>query len=370
MNILINAIQYCPSGSGIAVNIRELFCPFTKITKHKCKVILCKNSPDFPASNKTEIVLAPCTYGEGLKRVLFQSLSLGKYCKNSILLTVDSKIPFLIPKSCKVMPLITDLAIFRMPDTYQASRVFLWKLQYKLLCKRAIHFLAVSEYTKQDIIDILGVPADQIDVIPCAAVSSIQRVTDGMTLWKIREKYQLPESYVLFVGNTNPRKNLERIIHAFDRVKCETLLPHELVIAGGQGWKFNDQQVLKDVHAKESIHFIGYVDDEDMPALYSAADLFAFPTLYEGFGIPVVEAQKCGVPVLASDNTALPETGRDGALYVDPYDEEEIARGIVRLLTDTVLREELVQNGFRNADSYSWEESAKILNKIIERYAE
>ena len=241
MRIVINALQYRANGSGISVYIRELFSRFLEQTNNRCTIIVPKNCIVFPCGKDTEIIEAPCSYEEGIKRVFFQSFQLGrkKYVKDSILLTVDSKIPLILPKSCRLIPIITDLAIFRMPEVYQKSRVFLWRLQYRFLCKRAKHFLAISEFTKEEMEDILHIPSEKIDVVPCAANKEIHRVTDKEEINHLRKEYILPEHYILFVGNYNPRKNLKRLIRAFDRLKQETDLPHELVIAGGQGWMFN-----------------------------------------------------------------------------------------------------------------------------------
>ena len=118
--------------------------------------------------------------------------------------------------------------------------------------------------------------------------------------------------------------------------------------------------------AKEAVHFLGYVPDEDMPALYSAADMFAFPTLYEGFGIPVIEAQRCGTPVLTSNVSALPEVGGDGAAYVDPYDVKDITQGMKELLQNKERRHNLIELGSINAERFSWEASARKLNEIVE----
>lgn len=348
--------------------MRELFGPFTKLTNQPTQIVLPKNSPNFPCAETATLKEAPCAYEEGMRRVLFQSFVLGiKYCRNTVLLTVDSKIPLLLPRNCKLIPLVTDLAVFRLPAAYQRSRELLWKLQYRYLRCRGDHFLAISEFTKSEMTKILGIKPERIDIVPCAAPSSIQRVNEEATLQSLREKYHLDAPYVLFVGNYNPRKNLERLIRAFDRMKRETELPHELVIAGGQGWKFDANKALENVAARNSIRFIGYVPDEDMSAMYSGASLFVFPTLYEGFGIPLIEAQKCGVPVLASNVSALPETGGEGAFYVDPYNEGAIARGMAELLSDSARREELVQKGFQNVKRFSWEASAYKLNEIIKK---
>lgn len=370
--IVINALQYRPNGSGIAVNLRELFGPFTEVTHYRCRIVLPKGSPVFPRDPRTEVIEAPCTYDQGIRRILFQSFRLGRYCKDSILLTLDSKIPFFLPKNCKVIPLITDLAVFRMGEAYKKSRVLLWRGQYRYLRKRADRFLAISEFTKCEMTDILGIPPEKIDIIPCAATSNFRRVTDAKTLESLRQRYNLPEKYILFVGNFNPRKNLERLIRAFDILKgnCDAgqanPISHHLVIAGGQGWKFNADEALKNITHKEDIHFIGYVPDEDMPALYSAADLFAFPTLYEGFGIPVIEAQQCGTPVLTSNISALPDTGGEGAVYADPYDAEDIARGMGKLLTDEDLREEIIRKGHENKTRFDWVNSAGKLSRVID----
>lgn len=347
--------------------LRELFGPFTKLTKYRCRIVIPKDSPAFPHTEKAELIEAPYAYSEGVKRVAFQTVQLGtKYCKNAVLLTIDSKVPLVLPKSCLVVPLITDLAVFRMPEAYQRSRVLLWRLQYRYLCRRADRFLAISEFTKQEMTAILGIAPERIDVIPCAAPEGIRRVKDRNTLTALRVKYKLPEHYVLFVGNFNPRKNLRRLMEAFDLMKRETKLPHELVIAGGQGWKFDAAEALKSVAAKDAVHFIGYVPDEDMPALYSAAELFVFPTLYEGFGIPVIEAQRCGTPVLTSNVSALPEVGGDGAAYVDPYDVKDIAQGMKELLQNKERRHNLIELGSINAERFSWEASARKLNEIVE----
>lgn len=367
MKNVINALQYRHKGSGISICLKELFGPFTYYSSDPCTVIVPKGSPVFPCSDKTEYVEAPCSYNDGIYRVLYQSLVLGlKYCRNSVLLTVDSKIPLLLPGNCIVVPLITDLAVFRMRETYQLSRVLLWRMQYRLLCRRAKHFLTISEFTRDEMVSILGLSADQIEVIYCASPDTMRPVTDPQALNKIRERYKLPDHCLLFVGNFNPRKNLERLIRAFDNMKQQTDLPHVLIIAGGQGWKFNEDDALRNIVSKDSIRFIGYVPDEDMPALYSYAELFVFPTLYEGFGMPVIEAQQCGTPVLTSDLSALPEVGGDGAYYVDPYDEESIRKGMTDLLCNKSLQEDLIQKGLRNAGRFSWGSSAQKLADYIE----
>ena len=366
MKLVINALQFKQRSSGIGVCIRELFGRLAAIYDRQCTVVLAKDSPDFPASDRTEQVRSIWDNGQMLRRFLFQSIRMNKYCRDALLLTTDSKVPVALHRSCKVMPLVTDLAVFRMPDTYQKSRVLLWKAQYHLMKKHVIHWLAISDFTKHDMIELLGIRAEDITVVYCAASEEFHRVVNQESYNAARTKYALPEHYILFTGNFNPRKNLERLILAFSLFRKNTQLPHQLVIAGEYGWRFNQKAALSAVEQRDDIQFLGFVPDEDLPALYTLADLFVFPTLYEGFGIPVIEAQRCGCPVLTSESSALPEIAGAGAVYVDPYDIKDISDVIGRILTDNQLATALVGEGYKNAERFSWEASAQKLRQIIE----
>lgn len=368
MKVVINALQYKPNSSGIGVMLRDLFGSYTHIARWPCQVILPHGGPAFSAGEGTELIRSPWEHRQGLRRMFFQTFQLGRrYCRDAALLTTDSKCPFFLPKSCALVPLITDLAVYRMPEVYQRSRVFLWRLQYRYVRRRAKVFLAISEFTKSEMVELLNISPEKIYVIPCACSEHMTRVEDLGQLARLREKYGLPEQFILFVGNANPRKNLERTIQAFDYFKAQTNFPHQLVIAGGQGWKFDRQKALRDICHRDSVRFIGFVPDEDMPALYSTASLFLFPTLYEGFGIPVLEAQACGVPVVTSNCSSLPEVAGDGAEYVDPYDVESICVGIRRVLEGSDLAGELVERGYCNVKRFFWERSARRLDEILER---
>lgn len=367
MRIVINALQYKPRSSGIGVMIRELFGAFCRGTDMECEVVMTRDSPEFPAGSGTRLIRTDFDHGEGIKRTLFQALYMGpKYCRDAILLTTDSKTPFFLPKSCRLVPLVTDLAVFRMPEVYKRSRVLLWRLQYKYVCRRAEIFLAVSEFTKGEMVKILGIPAEKIHVIPMACSESMERVTDGKVLSELRERYGLPERYILFVGNNNPRKNLERMIKAFDLMKERADLPHKLVIAGEQGWKFDREAALKNIKHRDDIIFTGFVPDEDMPALYTAAEIFVFATLYEGFGIPIIEAQKCGTPVVAADVASMPEVAGEGAELIDPYDIDSICAGMAKVLTDKAYAARLVALGYENEKRFSWTRSAELLRGSVE----
>lgn len=366
--IVINALAYKQNSSGIGVMIRELFSRFVIVTNFRCIVVLSKDSPELSTSGKIENIRSSYDCSQNLRRMLFQSVAFGQtYCRDAVLLTTDSKTPFFLPKSCRLIPVVTDLAVYRMGEVYQRSRTLWWRLQYRYVRHRAVHYVAISEFTKAELTAVLHIPPENISVVPCACGEHFYRVDDPEALAAVRDQYKLPKAYLLFVGNNNPRKNLRRMIEAYDLARRQGGFTHHLVIAGEQGWKFSRDVALQGISHAKDIHFIGFVPDAAMPALYSASALFVFPSLYEGFGIPVLEAQCCGVPVLTAETSALPEVGGDGALYCDPLRAESIAGGICSILTDESRRQDLIQSGYENVKRFSWARSAELLNEIVEK---
>lgn len=365
--LVINALQYQENSSGIGIMTKELFEAVCARIQCPCTVVLAKNSPEFTVDNPlVEVVRIPYERKDSFRRLWFQSFQLGRMCRGKTLLVIDSKIPLLFPKSAKLVSIITDLAVYRLRDTYQLSRVLLWRFQFRILKRRADRLCAISEFTKREMVELLDIATERIQIVPCAANTSIHRVENQNALVEVRQKYQLPVNYVLFVGNFNPRKNLMRAIEAFVRMKNRTGLPHKLVIAGAGGWKLDMKALLERVDCKDDIFFPGYVADEDMSALYTMADVFLFPTLYEGFGIPIIEAQQCGTPVLAANVSAMPEVAGDSACYADPYSVEDIARKLEDILKDKSLSDKLRIKGYENVKRFTWEKSAEKLKQCIE----
>ena len=370
MNVVINALAHKKNSSGIGVLISELLIRLTAYTKRPCQIVLSQDSPTVTtAGEHIKLVYSPYSHKQGIRRILFQSLLFGKkFCRDAVLLTTDSKVPFFMPKSCLVVPVVTDLALLRMPDVYQASRVLIWQLQYRYLLKRSARYVAISQFTKNEMVELLHIDPKKIDVVYCAADTRYRRVEDDTALLQIREKYALDRPYILFVGNANPRKNLRRLMLAFDLAKKQGDFPYQLILAGEYGWKFDREAAFAGIRHASDIRFLDFVSDEDMPQLYSAASLFAFPTLYEGFGIPMIEAQRCGVPVLAGNVSSMQEVGgADSAYYVDPERVEDIAKGLRAVLLNQTLAAQLVTRGYENAARFDWKKSAEHLNAIVEK---
>jgi glycosyltransferase involved in cell wall biosynthesis len=227
---------------------------------------------------------------------------------------------------------------------------------------RATHILADSEATKRDLTAVWQVPPAKISVLYSGVSGVFSRVEDGGRITAVRRKYRLGEApFLLSVGTVQPRKNYQMLIRAFAPLAAE--FPHNLIIAGGKGWLYDDMMAEVERQGLNGrVHFTGFVDDEDLPVLYSAADLFLFPSLYEGFGLPLLEAMACGVPVLASDASSLPEVGGGGTAVLLPPDEQsQWTTGIGRLLADGQKREALVAAGYEQIKKFTWRKTARQL---------
>ena len=223
--------------------------------------------------------------------------------------------------------------------------------------------LTYSEHTKQDVVETLGVEADRIHVAPLAAHEQYRPVRDPKRLREVLAKHGLDgRPYIIYTGLIGARKNLSRLVEAFHLLKQEEpSLEHRLVLAGGKDWLSEPIfETIRALRLEDDVKWLGYVPFEELPFLLGGADLFAFPSLYEGFGLPPLEAMSCGTPVVSSNASSLPEVVGDAALLFDPYQVKEMAEAIHRALTDVELRAELSRRGLERARLFSWEKTARI----------
>ncbi|MGD8239440.1 MAG: glycosyltransferase family 1 protein [Armatimonadota bacterium] len=282
-------------------------------------------------------------------------------------LHVQYMLPFRAP--CPVVTTIHDVSFRLHPEWFTLRDRLVFALGLPGSLRRAAAIMAVSECTRADLVREYGVPLDKVHVTPNALPPDFTPPADP-DLERVRARYALPDPYALFLGVLQPRKNPVRTIRGFVRAKREANLPHLLAMVGKRGWLHGDVlPTVRELEAEADVLFPGYAADEDLPALYAAADLFLFPTLYEGFGIPVLEAFACGTPTIASGTSGTAETAGDAALLVDPYSEDEIAEAIVRALTDEELRGELRRKGLRRARDFSWERTAELTIACYESVA-
>jgi glycosyltransferase involved in cell wall biosynthesis len=259
---------------------------------------------------------------------------------------------------------VHDLSFMRMPACADPGLQAFLTASVPRTVKEAHHILADSSNTRNDLIELLQVNPRKVSVVPGAVDSAFARVEDTDRLSEMRIRYRLPEWFIVSVGTLEPRKNYPRLISAFAEMRRQTGLPHHLVIAGGPGWLYGEiQERVRYEGIGEFVRFLGFVPDGDLAALYTLADLMVFPSLYEGFGLPPLEAMACGTPVVCSDNSSLPE--RRTPLRVNADEVEEIADAMGRVLANRDLRNRLVELGMTQAAQFTWHAAAR---KLLEAY--
>jgi glycosyltransferase involved in cell wall biosynthesis len=236
--------------------------------------------------------------------------------------------------------------------------------------RRATRVLTVSESSKRDILRFVDIKPEKIDVIYNAYDERFSQPPNEEDLDRVRERYQLQDQFVLYAGNVKPHKNLERLIEAFEIVRQRGLDKLKLVMIGDDISRY---AVLRRAVHKHQLHkyvrFLGYMPEETLAAMYRLAGVFVFPSLYEGFGLPPLEAMASGTPVVISNVSSLPEVAGNAALLVDPLDPGVIADGIYRVLTDDSLRRDLQRKGLERARQFSWEQSVRRVRQIYSEVA-
>ncbi len=278
---------------------------------------------------------------------------------------------FVLPPTrarCKLLT-VHDLAFLHFPEAAMPGLQRYLNVVVPRSVARADYLIADSANTARDLTNQWHVPANRIAVVYGAIdPARFHPVSDPAALTAVRARYNLGSApYILTLSRLEPRKNHVRLIEAFARARAAGL-DHHLVIGGGKGWLYDEIFArVKALDLESVVHFTGFVDDGDLPTLYSAAAFFAYPSLYEGFGLPVVEALACGLPVLAGDNSSLPEAGGPGALYVNALDVEAIAAGLLQLARNPNLRAALAAAGLAHAARFTWERSARALLDLYTR---
>jgi glycosyltransferase involved in cell wall biosynthesis len=252
---------------------------------------------------------------------------------------------------------VHDLIFRHLPEHHKPLNRWYLNLTMPLYCRRADHIIAVSEHTGYDLISAYGIAAEKISVVYEAAAPAFCP-QPPQAVAAVRTRYDLPERYLLFVGTIEPRKNLIRLLAAFEAVYADGLVDG-LVVVGKRGWLYGDFFArLEESPVREVVFLPGYVPDGDLPAFYAGAQALVLPSVYEGFGLPALEAMACGTPVVASNASSIPEIGGEAALYFDPLDEEAAADAIRRLLRDADLRDEMRARGLTQAARFSWRRAA------------
>ena len=263
---------------------------------------------------------------------------------------------------CPVVVSIHDLSFEHLPQTFNRRSRTQLRLTVRHSARRAARILSLSEHTRRDIIETYGINEDHVDAIPLAAPDHFAPVHDKAELQRVRHNYGIDGDYILSVGSIQPRKNLARLIKAYASLRGDSSVKKvpKLVLAGKCAWLYDETlRALEESGAKEAVVLTGYVPELDLPALYSGALCFVYPSYFEGFGLPPLEAMKCGTPVVVGNKTSLPEVVGDAALMVDPFDVGAIGAAIKQLINDSELRGKLSIKGQERANAFNWQETAR-----------
>jgi glycosyltransferase involved in cell wall biosynthesis len=278
----------------------------------------------------------------------------------------DFVLPPTLPHTPTVLT-VHDLTFVRDPESaFPRLRRYLNRVVPRSVA-HATHVLADSAATKNDLIELFHTSPDKITVLYGGVDARFAPVEDPERLSAVRTRYGIgPDPFILGIGTLQPRKNFQRLVQAFSNIKYQSS-NIKLVIAGGKGWLYDEIFAeVKRLGLESYVLFPGFVDDDDLPALYSAAAVLAFPSIYEGFGLPILEAMACGTPVVTSVTSSLPELAGDAALLVEPTDVDAIAAAMHCLLQEADLRRKLVAAGFDQARKFTWEKAAMQLLDVYE----
>ncbi|MCS7231963.1 MAG: glycosyltransferase family 1 protein [Elusimicrobiota bacterium] len=298
------------------------------------------------------------------KRVVWEQIILPSklYTEKIDILHIPGFSPPLI-KNCRLALTLHDLIGVRIPENNLSlfSRLY-WGKYLPILAKTVDIIITVSQHSKYDIMELLKIDEKNIVVIYLAAGKEFRVINDEEGIKNVKIKYNIAENpYVLYVGNIEYRKNLFRLVKVWESLS----IPYKLVIVGSKT-KFSEMlmKYIVEKNLKKRIVLTGYVPINDLVLLYNGASLFVYPSLYEGFGLPVIEAMSCGVPVVTSNTSALPEVVGDAGIMVNPLNSEELQSAIIKVLTDNVLHRNLRKKGLERAKMFSWEKTAKETLKV------
>lgn len=359
MNIGIDAHMLGHNETGNETYILELVRALARRESHDTFLVYVEKPDALPTEVRTapHIRIVPYMTRSGARRLL-RELPQRAAQDNLDVLHISYNAPLHLPAHCALVVTVHDISFEHFPEFFSLHlRTFL-HASVPRSARAAQMVITDTASAKHDLVMTYQLAPDKIAVTHYAAAPQFRHITDPAAVQVIRTRYNTGSRFILAVGNLQPRKNLERLIEAFAQAKREYALPHKLVIVGQRLWR--EAPILQAARELgENVILTGYVPAEDLPLMYNAAEIFVYPSLYEGFGLPVLEAMACGTPVITSNVSSLPEIAGDAAHLVDPYSVAEIATALVRVSQDAAYRAELSERGLAQARLYSWERTAQ-----------
>jgi glycosyltransferase involved in cell wall biosynthesis len=267
--------------------------------------------------------------------------------------------PYFLNRNIKKVITIHDLTPILFPEMHTRDTNITWERSLKLIKNRTDIIISDSISTKNDCIKLLNIPEKRIRVIPLAADERYTPIKNKeLIIQEMMNEYNIKYPFILFVGTLEKRKNVPTLIKAFYKLK-KSKLEHKLVIVGGKGWKYSQIfDLIEELKLQKDVIFTDYVSDEDLVKLYNTADLFVYPSLYEGFGLPPLEAMACGCPVITSNTSSLPEVVGDAGIMIDPNDINSLTESMHKILTNKEIREDMSRKSLERAEMFSWKKTA------------
>ena len=263
---------------------------------------------------------------------------------------------------------VMDLSYYHYPELFKESDLYQLKNWTNYSIKNAKAVITISKSSKNDIIKLYGIPENRVFIAYPGVKPVVDLIPHVYPMSELQARYQINKRYILFVGTIQPRKNIERLIKAYSKlIEDKNYHDIQLVIVGKKGWLYESIiNTPESLGIKDKVLFLDFVPDEDLPLLYKGAICFVLPSLYEGFGLPILEAMKYGCPVITSNVSSMPEAGGDAALYVDPLDVDDITDKLKKIAGNQKLRGEMIEKGIKQASKFSWEKTAKETLAVLE----
>lgn len=362
MKILVNGLIIDKHKAGIGQYSSNVIKNLLDREENEYSVIMQKS-----VSEHNSKIISVNDFKNSRERIFFEQFILpSKYSKKFDLIHyLDYSSPYINMKT----PFITtihDLSFYKYPETFSYGSMKIKQILTPKSIKRADKIIAVSESTKRDIVRLFPEADEKIRVI-YQAVTGFNRVENRNEVKQVTSKYGITGQYILGVGTIEPRKNLKSLIKAFKQVH-KKFKDIKLVLVGKKGWLYDEffSQLDKD-DLKDNIIYTGYVEQEDLKYIYSGAECFIYPSLYEGFGLPPLEAMSCGVPVIVSNSSSLPEVVGKAGILVNPLDIDEITQSIINVLSNINLKNKLIDAGLEQSKQFNWNNS---IEKIVDVYNE
>ncbi len=355
-----NKTTNLPNRVGSSVYCFELLKNLAKIDIKNNYEIFLPQSPTNDLPKATDVWKYRVLPSRKMWTITSLSLSLLKDRSLDVFFTPTHYLPIFAPKKSVVS--ILDVSYIYFPELFKKKDLIQLKKWTKYSAKKSGKILTISESSKNDIIKEYGVSREKVEVI-YPGISTGLSANNKLRMEDLENKFGIKNKYILFVGTLQPRKNITRLIEAYSKIDTDV----SLVIVGRRGWKYEEILNAPDKYnVKDKVLFLENVSDEELPSLYKNAEFFILPSLYEGFGIPVLEAMSYGTAVITSNISSLPEVGGDAALYVDPNDAEDISKKMKKLLEDDNLKKQLIDKGKKQVEKFSWEKSARETLAVLE----